>query len=150
MIRYFEDFRPGHTETIAAEYELTEAAIISFAREWDPQPFHVDPERARHTPMGGLTASSAHLYAIAARLLIDISPPIAGIASLRHEMKIPNPGQPGDVLQLDITVSERRASASRPDRGLVTLDSKLRSREGKVVLQLTSLMMIYRRPQSLE
>jgi acyl dehydratase len=149
-MRYFEDLRPGHTETIDAEYELTEAAIISFAREWDPQLFHVDPERARLTPMGGLTASSAHLYAIAARLLIQVSPPIAGIASLRHEMKIPNPGRPGDVLQLDITVSERRASASRPDRGLVTMNSELRSSEGKVVLQLQSLMMIFRRLKSLE
>ena len=120
-MRYFEDLCSGYSETIAAEYELTETAIISFAREWDPQPFHVDPERARHTPMGGLTASSAHLYAIAARLLFQVSPPIAGIASLRHEMKIPEPGRPGDLLQLDITVGEKRASASRPDRGLVTI-----------------------------
>jgi acyl dehydratase len=149
-MRYFEDLFPGHTETIAAEYELTEAAIISFAREWDPQPFHVDPERARHTPMAGLTASSAHLYAIAARLLIQVSPPIAGIASLRHEMVIPDAGRPGDVLQLVITVGEQRASASKPDRGLVTMDSELTTREGKVVLQLRSLMMIFRRPESLE
>lgn len=147
-MRYFEDLCPGQTETIAAEYELTEAAIISFAREWDPQPFHVDSELARQTPMGGLTASSAHLYAIAARLLIQVSPPIAGIASLRHEMEIPNPGRPGDVLQLSITVSEQRASASKPDRGLVTMGSELKTREGKVVLQLRSLMMVFRRPPS--
>lgn len=94
-MRYFEDLRPGHTETIAAEYELTEAGIIAFAREWDPQPFHIDPEHARQTPMGGLTAS-------------------------------------------------------RPDRGLVTVDSALRSRKGKVVLQLQSLMMIFRRPKNSE
>jgi acyl dehydratase len=141
---YYEDFRIGDSRT-AGEHELSEQEIIAFAREWDPQPWHVDPVAAARSPMQGITASSVHTYAIAARLLNRMSP-VAGIASIKHELELPAPARPGDRLTLTMTCVEKRASESRPDRGLVTFDMVLVNQAGTVVLKLRSLMMIKRRP----
>jgi len=141
---YFEDFQVGQTRT-AGVHELGEEDIIAFARQWDPQPWHVDPVAAARTPMGGLTASSCHTYSIAA-LLLSRMEPAAGIASLKHEIELPNPARPGDRLALTMTCVEKRASASRPDRGLVTFDGVLANQDGTQVLRLRSLMMIRTRP----
>lgn len=141
---HFEDFRIGDART-AGEHALSEEEIIAFAREWDPQPWHVDHEAAARSPMQGITASSAHTYAIAARLLNRMSP-VAGIASLRHELELPAPVRPGDRLTMTMTCVEKRASGSKPDRGLVTFDSVLVNQAGTVVLKMRSLMMIKRRP----
>ena len=64
---HFEDIQIGETWT-AGEHEMREEDIIAFAREWDPQPWHVDPDAAARSPMRGITASSCHTYAVAARL----------------------------------------------------------------------------------
>ena len=141
---YYEDFRIGDART-AGDYELTEAEIIAFAREWDPQPWHVDPEAAAGSVMGGITASSVHTYAVTAKLLNRMSP-VAGIASLKHELELPAPARPGDRLTLTMTCVDKRASSSKSDRGLVTFDSVLVNQAGAVVLKLRSLMMIRTRP----
>ena len=141
---YFEDFQIGQSRS-AGVHELGEEDIIAFARQWDPQPWHVDPEAARLTPMGGLTASSCHTYSVAA-LLLSRMEPAAGIASLRHEIELPNPARPGDRLTLTMTCVEKRASETRPDRGLITFDGVLANQEGTPVLRLRSLMMVRTRP----
>ena len=144
-MRYFEDLSIGQT-MVSGEYTLHEDAIIAFARQWDPQPFHVDPQAAKLTPMAGLTASSAHTYAIAAKLLAKIEPPIAGIASLKHEFEIPHAARPGDRLSLSLSVVDQRVSTSKPDRGLITTVAELHNQSGKVVLRLRSLLMVHCRP----
>ena len=141
---YFEDFQIGQSRS-AGVHELGEEDIIAFARQWDPQPWHVDPEAARLTPMGGLTASSCHTYSVAA-LLLSRMEPAAGIASLRHEIELPNPARPGDRLTLTMTCVEKRASETRPDRGLITFDGVLANQEGTPVLRLRSLLMVRTRP----
>lgn len=141
---YFEDFQPGSSRS-AGGYELSEEEIIDFARRWDPQPWHVDRAAALRSPMGGITASSAHTYSIAA-LLLNRMEPVAGIASLRHEFELPAPARPGDVLTLTMTCVEKRASVSKPDRGLLTFDSELKNQAGATVLKLRSLMMVRTRP----
>jgi acyl dehydratase len=141
---YFEDFEPGAART-AGPYELTEDEIIDFARRWDPQPWHVDPDAALRSPMQGLTASSAHSYAIAA-LLLNRMGPVAGIASLKHEMELPAPARPGDRLTFTMTCVDKRRSASKPDRGLVTFAGVLVNQDGTPILLLRSLMMLHTRP----
>jgi acyl dehydratase len=140
---YFEDFDVGRSRS-AGIHELTEADIIAFARQWDPQPWHVDPEAAALTH-GGLSASSCHTYSIAA-LLLNRMEPVAGIASLKHEIELPNPARPGDRLTLTMTCVEVRESATRPDRGLLTFDGVLANQHGLCVLKLRSLMLVRRRP----
>ena len=65
---HYEDFQIGDART-AGDYEMREEEIIAFAQQWDPQPWHVDPEAAARSPMQGIMASSCHTYAVAARLL---------------------------------------------------------------------------------
>lgn len=149
-LRYFEDLILGQRETLPGSHTLGEADIIAFAREWDPQPFHTDPDYALTVPQGGLTASSAHLYAVASKLLFGFNPPIAGVASLRHELEIPNAARPGDTLTLSITPVDLEPSKSKPDRGLLTLAGELQTQAGKTVLKFRSLMLIYRRPLDIQ
>lgn len=139
-MRYFEDIETGSSMT-AGPHPLRAEDIVSFAEQWDPQPWHVDPVAAERSPMKGLTASSVHSYAVAA-LLLNRMEPTAGIASIRHELELPNPARPGDQLTLTMTCVEKRESRSKPDRGLVTFDGVLANQHGTVVLKLRSLMMI--------
>jgi len=141
---YFEDFRVGESRT-AGVHEMREEDIIQFAQQWDPQPWHVDPNAAARSPMQGITASSCHTYCVAA-LLLSRMEPAAGIASLKHEIELPAPARPGDVLSLTMTCVETRASGSKSDRGLVTFESVLSNQAGSTVLKLRSLMMLKRRP----
>ena len=143
---YFEDLQVGDSR-VSGCHELREDEIIAFARQWDPQPWHVDREAAARSPMGGLTASSCHTYSVAA-LLLSRMEPIAGIASLKHEFELPSPARPGDVLSLKVTFADKRPSETKADRGLVTVDSVLMNQAGEVVLRLRSLMMIKRRPKA--
>jgi acyl dehydratase len=140
MMRYYEDFEIGAART-AGEYELREDEIIEFAQRWDPQPWHVDRAAAERSPMKGITASSAHTYAVAA-LLLNRMDPVAGIASLKHEFELPTPVRPGDRLTLTMTCVEKRASESKPDRGLITFESVMTNQFGSTVLRLRSLMMV--------
>lgn len=140
---YFDDFEIGESRSAGA-HELVGDEIIAFARQWDPQPWHVDPEAAARTPMRGLTASSVHTYAIAA-LLLNRMEPVAGIASIKHEIELPNPARPGDRLTLTMTCVEKRPSESKPDRGLVTFDGVLANQDALPVLKLRSLMLVWRR-----
>lgn len=143
-MRYFEDFEVGSSQTAGA-HELTAEDIIAFAREWDPQPWHVDHESAARSPMRGLTASSVHTYAVAARLLNRMEP-AAGIASIRHELELPNPARPGDRLTFTMTCVEKRPSESKPDRGLITFEGVLANQHGTPVMKMRSLMMVKTRP----
>jgi acyl dehydratase len=120
---------------------MNENEMVAFARQWDPQPWHVDREAAERSPMQGITASSCHTYCVTALLLSRMSP-VAGIASLKHEFELPAPARPGDCLTLAMTCVEKRPSESKPDRGLVTFESVLTNQAGTVVLKLRSLMMI--------
>jgi acyl dehydratase len=143
---YFEDLQPGPLQTTGT-YEMREDELIEFARQWDPQPFHIDPEFAAGTPMQGLFASSVHTYAIGSKLFNQLATPIAGIASIRHEIELPAPARPGDILHLEVSLLEKRESQSKPDRGLVSVEMLLKNQAGLVIMRIRSLMMVRRRPQ---
>jgi acyl dehydratase len=117
---------------------LSEADIVDFARRWDPQPFHLDPARARDSIFGGLVASGWHTGAIAMRLMVEGllsrsatqgSPGIDNIRFLR-------PVRPGDRLSGRFTVLEASPSASRPRLGKVLGRTELLNQNGEVVLSL--------------
>jgi acyl dehydratase len=145
---YFEDFRVGDARS-AGVYEMREEEMVAFARQWDPQPWHIDRDAAERSPMQGLTASSCHTYSVAA-LLLNRMGPVAGIASLKHELELPAPARPGDRLTFTMTCVDTRVSESKPDRGLVTFESVLTNQTGVVVLKLRSLMMIKTRTGATE
>jgi acyl dehydratase len=141
--RYFEDYKPG------AVYEygyltVTEAEILDFARSFDPQPIHVDPEFAAHGPFRGLIASGWHTAGLMMRLFADHF--LSRVASLASpgidELRWPAPLRPGDSVKLRVTIVEARLSRSKPDRGLVRTHAELITQNDETVLTLTAMNIL--------
>jgi acyl dehydratase len=102
--RYFEDFSPGEVIELGS-HAVTEAAIIAFAREFDPQYFHTDPAAAGRSIWGGIVASGWHTCGIYMRLLVEgLLRDSAVMASPGiEEILWPRPVRPGDVLTGRVT-----------------------------------------------
>jgi len=141
--RYLEDYPPG------AVYEygyitVSEADILDFARAFDPQPIHVDPQFAAEGPFGGLIASGWHTAGIMMRMFADHC--LSRVASLASpgidELRWPAPVRPGDSLRLRATLVEVRRSRSKPDRGLVRTKAELINQNDQTVLELTAMNII--------
>ena len=118
--RHFEDYVPG----LVLEYgtiSISEAEIIDFAKRFDPQFFHIDPEAAKGGPYGGLIASGWHTAAVMMRLVADhFLPKVASLGSPGiDEIRWTRPVRPGDSLSIRISILEGKRSTSKPDRGVV-------------------------------
>ena len=116
----FEDFIVGRKFSFG-DHVISEKEIIDFAKEYDPQPMHIDPVAAKNDIMGGLIASGWHLCALAMRLIKDglfhdtTSLGSPGVAEVQWR----RPVRPNDRLTMDAEVLEARDSKSKPDRGFV-------------------------------
>jgi acyl dehydratase len=144
---YFEDAVVGARDELGT-HTVTEDEILRFAREFDPQPFHVDPEAAERSMYGGVIASGWHTCALAMRSLCD--------GFLLHAAALGSPGvdeirwhkpvRPGDTLTCFNTVLEARPSRSKPDRGVVVSKTEMVNQSGEVVMTMRGMTMIGRRP----
>ncbi len=139
---WFEDFVPG-TVLEFGGHTVTEAEIIAFARDFDPQYFHTDPEAARASAFGGLIASGWHTAAIAMRMLADnFLPPNASMGSPGiDELRWRLPVRPGDKLRLRITIQEATRSRSKPDRGVVRSLLEVLNQKDEVVMSQRPMTM---------
>ncbi len=142
---YLDDLHVGRRFT-SGTHTLDERQITAFARAFDPQPFHTDPEAANETLFRGLVASGWHTAAITMRLQVDGGLPIAGgIVGLGGELAWPKATRPGDVLHVESEVVDVVPSRSRPDRGIVTVRSETRNQRGEVVQTTTVKLLVPRR-----
>lgn len=148
--RWFEDYGPGRVlEFGAAAVDGTE--IIEFARRYDPQPFHVDPEGAARSPFGGLIASGWHTGSLMMRMLVEhyLSPEASLGSPGLDELRWPAPVRPGDVLSVRVTILEARRSQSRPDRGLIRSQIEVLNQRRQVVMSMKALnFMLCRVPDA--
>jgi acyl dehydratase len=115
---YWEDFTPGWRFE-SAPRTLTADEIVAFAREYDPQRYHVDEQAARETPFGGLIASGWQTCAVGMRLMCDgylLESSCIGSPGL-DELRWRKPVRPGDTLRLRATVLEQTPSQTRAERG---------------------------------
>jgi acyl dehydratase len=146
-LAYFEDVAVGDVMRFG-RYEVTREEIVEFARQFDPQPFHLDEEAGRRSPFGGLIASGWHTGAMFIRMVADhMTPRTATQGALGFDdLKWIRPVRPGDVLSIESTVTEKIESRSRPDRGTVKILSRVLDQEGEAVMSLTSLVIFLRRP----
>jgi acyl dehydratase len=146
-IHYLEDLDPG-LRFVTGSYTLTTEEIFDFARRYDPQEFHLDAAAAQaHPVFQGLSASGWHTASITMRLLTTSAPRLAGgVIGLGGEVTWPRPARPGDTLTVHGEVVDRRASKSRPDRGIVTLRCETRTRDGAVLQILVAKLMVFARP----
>jgi acyl dehydratase len=142
---YLEDLKPGLRFTTHS-HPLTEDEIMAFARQYDPQPFHIDPLAARHSFFGGLAASGWHTAAITMRLQVESGLPLAGgMIGASVELSWPRPTRPGDSLHVESEILEVTPSRSKPDRGFITLKSETKNQKGEVVQLQTSKLLVWRR-----
>ena len=142
---YFDDIHVGQRFSTGT-HTLDEAQIKAFAKEFDPQPFHLDEEAARATLFGGLSASGWHTAAITMRLLVTHGLPLAGgIISAGGEIKWLKPTRPGDILHVECEVLEVTPSRSRPDRGSITVRSETHNQHGDIVQLFTAKLVVPRR-----
>jgi acyl dehydratase len=145
---FWEDLQAGaHFEL--GSHLVSQDEIIAFAKQFDPQPFHTDPARARQSIFGGLIASGWHSASIWMRLYFDAV--LSHAASLGspgvNQLEWLNPVHPGDELTGSVEAISARLSKSRPERGLVELRGELRDQTGEVKVRLTAWGLFGRRPQ---
>jgi acyl dehydratase len=146
--RYFEDYPPGAVFTSGA-IVVGEAEIIDFARRYDPQPMHTDPEAARTGRFGGLIASGWHTTALMMRLFAtNFLSPASSVASPGiDELRWLEPVRPGDEIHLRVTVIEARRSRSRPGEGIVRSFIEVLNQHDVVVMSLRPVSLIACRPE---
>ncbi|MGQ0843075.1 MAG: MaoC/PaaZ C-terminal domain-containing protein [Sporichthyaceae bacterium] len=132
---YAEDLSEG-MEFELGTWEMDEAAIVEFARQWDPQPMHTDPAAAKDGPWGGLIASGLHTLGVYQRLMIEaISDRIATGVGRSLAMKFVRPVRPGDVLTGTSRVAEITLRGPGRD-AIFALHTQLRDQDGNVVLEV--------------
>ena len=144
--RYFEDYVEGTVHScgsIAVEAD----EIIEFAKRFDPQDFHTDPEDAKRTPFRGLIASGWHTVGLMMRLYVEHY--LTHVASLASpgidELRWLKPVRPGDTLSVRVTVLKATPSRSKPDRGAVTSFIEVFNQANEAVMTLRAVNMIARR-----
>lgn len=144
---YFENLHVGDrfgSDTI----EVTKESIFDFARQFDPQPFHLDVEAAERSIFKELTTSGWHTAALSMRLFVTGQfQPVGGSIGLAvDELRWPQPVRPGDILKVETEILDMRASRSKPDRGIIRIRNVTTNQQGEVVQTFLAFVMIRRRP----
>ena len=146
MTRYLDDFAVGE-KFVTAEAEVTEAMILSFARDYDPQPFHLDPAAARESIYGSLIASGFQTLALGFRLVWETG--VYAGSSMGSpgfdELRWLKPVRAGDRLHVEAEVIGITPSRSKPDRGILSVAYSVRNQGGEEVLTFRSMHLLKRR-----
>ncbi|MBN9497156.1 MAG: MaoC family dehydratase [Alphaproteobacteria bacterium] len=147
--RHFEDIAVGQVFE-HGEIAVTEESVVAFARQFDPQIFHLDADAAKDTFFAGLAASGWHTAAMTMRLIVESGLQLAGgIIGAGGSLTWPRPTRPGDVLSIRIEVLELRASRSRPERGTLKARVTTRNQHGDELQIMTCDLLVWRRPVSI-
>jgi acyl dehydratase len=143
---FFDDLPKGYSFETGTR-TLSEDDIIAFARQWDPLPFHIDPEAAKASPYGGLIASGFHSLLTAYALILE--------ANIWNEAAMGSPGidnlrwirpvRPGDTLRVRIEVTSSTPSQSRADRGRTGFQHTVLNQNGEVVMTFHCVSILARR-----
>lgn len=144
--RYFGDFKVGD-RFVSGGMTITESAILDFARQWDPQPFHIDVEFAKTWHFGGLIASGLHTMSVTLRLWLDqgvFKACCMGAGGI-GPVTFAQPVRPGDTLYVTTEVAELRPSESKPDRGLVRIRQVTNNQRGELVMEQETVVFLKRR-----
>ena len=147
--RWFDHFKVGEVFEFG-DCLLEEADIVAFARQFDPQPFHIDADAAARSIFGGLIASGWHTTALMMRMMVDhfISPDSSMGSPGMDEVRWLRPVRPGDRLRVRLRIAAVKASTSKPDRGVVHEELEVLNQHNDVVMTCRG-MGIYRREPTL-
>jgi acyl dehydratase len=145
-VRYWEDFAIGDVTELGT-VDVTADEIVEFATKFDPQPFHIDEEAAKHGPFGGLAASGWHTAAlfmgmfVRTILLDSASMGSPGVEEIRWTA----PVRPGDTLSGRVTVTDVQPSSKNPMRGTVFTISEVFNQDGELVMTMKARGFFARR-----
>ena len=146
ITRYWEDFKVGEVEQIG-DKRVDRAEMIAFAKQFDPQPFHVDEAAAKQSMYGGLIASGWHTCAMVMRMMCDtymLQSASVGSPGIDN-LKWLKPVRPGDMISARRTTLETRASKSKPDIGIVNNLWEVFNQNGEMVMSMQGYGMFRRR-----
>jgi acyl dehydratase len=145
-VHYLEDLTPGQRyRTASATVDLEQ--IQAFAAQFDPQPFHLDPEAAKQTLFGELVASGWHTMGITMRLIVgsDVQLGWGFLGAGVENMDWPHPVRPGDTLRAENEVLDIKPSRSKPDRGIVRIRTTTYNQRDEPVLIVTAKVIVPKR-----
>jgi acyl dehydratase len=145
--RYFEDYIEGDVHGLGS-IAVDVGEVVAFAKRFDPQTMHTDPEAAKRTAFGGLIASGWHSVGLMMRLYVEHY--LTHVGSLASpavdELRWLKPVRPSDTLSVRVTVLKATLSKSKPDRGVVTSLVEVFNQADEAVMTLRCVNMIARRP----
>jgi len=143
---YLEDLTVGRRFT-SGTYRMEEDRIKAFAREFDPQPFHLDEAAAQASIFNGLAASGWHTAAVAMRLLVTGGLPLGnGIIGLGGDLVWPKSTRPGDTLRVESEILEILPSRSRPNQAVVKVRNSTLNQNDEPVYVFTARILVFKRP----
>jgi acyl dehydratase len=140
---YLDDLKPGD-RFAGGTVTVTEQDIYAFAGQFDPQPFHLDPEAAKDTVFAGLSASGWHTAAMTMRMIVDGPQTLAGgyVGMGVESLQWPRPVRPGDTLRVVSEVLDVRRSQKRPEQGVVRMQVVTVNQNGEDVLRWTANLLV--------
>ncbi|WP_218575534.1 MaoC family dehydratase [Pseudomonas sp. EMN2] len=141
---YLEDLTVGDV-FLSDHYTLDAEQIIRYAREFDPQAFHLDHEAAKDTFFQGLAASGWQTAGITMRLLVASLPLARGIIGAGAEMAWPQATRPGDVLRVTSTILSITPSRSKPDRGIVVVECITSNQRNEILQRMVTKILSFKK-----
>ena len=142
----FEDFQVGGVIACGPRH-VTAEEIVAFAKQFDPQPFHVDEEAARRSIYGGLIASGWHTASMVMRMGCDaylLDSTSCGSPGI-DELRWIKPTRAGDTIRADLVTLEVRPSKSKPDRGVVVSEWRVYNQHDELIMTMRGMGLFLRR-----
>ena len=143
---YLDDLTIGDIFVNNDSYEVTEEEIIAFAKQYDPQVFHTDPEKAKETFFNGLASSGWLTAAISMRLTTQTFPIAEGLIGVNVDLKWPSATRVGDELTIVITIVDIIPSKSKPQQGIVTYETVTKNQHQEIRQICRANILVFRRP----
>jgi len=144
-VQFLEDYAVGQIYH-SGRHRVDKAQIVAFAKEFDPQFYHLDEDAAKNSPFKGLAASGWHTAALTMKLCLSSDfRPAGGIIGVGGELLWPRAVRPGDALHVEIEVLETRTSRSRPRQGVVKIRITTLNQQGDPVQTFTPTLFVDRR-----
>lgn len=144
---YMEDMQVGQTFT-GGPITISAREIIDFAKQFDPQDFHTDPQKAKNTVFGEHVASGWHTASLTMKMLVASMPKMDGgmVGRTVENMTWTHPVRPGDTLTYEGEILDIRASAGNPERGVLRVKNTTRNQNGIAVMDMTCIVFVPRKP----
>lgn len=157
-MKFLDEIEIGERQELGS-YRFEQDDIIAFARKYDPQPFHVDPEAAKRTHFGALVASGWQTAAIwmklfvafnerhvAERIAKGLPVPELGPSPGFRKMRWLKPVYAGDTLTYATEARGKSVSKNRPQFGMLSAYNSATNQDGTLVFDFESMVFLQRQP----